>query len=205
MVLYGLTGGIGSGKSEVGRMLAELGFFVIDADKIAHEILDPGGEAEVEVLRAFGPEVMENHRISREALARRVFADPAARRTLESITHPLIVKRVSERCLEAAARGVPLAVIEATLLGEQGRVEPWLRGLILVTSPLPLRIERLKKCRGMSDEEIEARIRAQTDPEEKRNLAAWVIENDGTLDQLRRQVESLAKKLQAEVDTHAVT
>lgn len=192
MRIYGLTGGIGSGKSEVARRLVELGIPVIDADIVGHEILEPGGSAADAVITAFDQTILTEGCIDREKLASVVFDDDAARRRLNAIVHPVIARNIAERCAELVQQGHSSIVIEATLLAEDGQREPWMNGLILVLSSEDLRLSRLVRSRGMDPVDARKRMAAQTPPEKKASLADWVIENNGTLDELRAATDAVA-------------
>jgi dephospho-CoA kinase len=192
MRIYGLTGGIGSGKSEVARRLVELGIPVIDADIVGHEILEPGGSAADAVIAAFGEAILTDGRVDREKLGAVVFDDEAARKKLNAIVHPVIARNIAERCAELVQQGHSSIVIEATLLAEDGQREPWMNGLILVLSSEDLRLSRLVRSRGMDPVDGRKRMAAQTPAEKKASLADWVIENNGTLDELRAATDRVA-------------
>lgn len=191
MRLIGLTGGVGSGKSEAARCFLEFGLPVIDADKVGHDVISPGGAAAEAVTEAFGPDVTVDGVIDRAKLAEVVFRDVAARRKLNDIVHPAIMLEVGTRCAQLADDGHDVVLVEAALLGERGARDPWLSGLILVTCPRALRIERLAAIRGMLPDDTERRMAAQTSPEQKVAFADWVIDNSGTLDALRARVEEV--------------
>lgn len=196
MKLYGLTGGIGSGKSEAARLFREQGIPVLDADQIGHAALLPGGAARDAVAREFGPPVLDAEgRIDRAMLAERVFADPAARARLNALTHPVIYAEIARQAGEWAGRGVPAGLVEAALLGEDGKVPPTLSGLVLVSAPAEVRLARLTTLRGMDREDALRRIAAQRDPEEKRSIARWVLDNSGDVAALREQVVRVAGEL----------
>lgn len=195
MKLYGLTGGIGSGKSEAAHHFTAMGIPVIDADQAGHDVIAPGGAAEAAVLEAFGQKIRTHGRIDREKLAALVFRDEQARNRLNAIVHPAIMETVSGRCARLAASGEGIVVIEAALLGENGQREPWLEGLILVLCPEELRVHRLTTDRAMNTEEARRRIQAQTPPESKRAIADWVIENSGDIASLHAQVEAISEVL----------
>jgi dephospho-CoA kinase len=192
MRIYGLTGGIGGGKSEVALRLVELGIPVIDADIVGHEILEPGGSAADAVITAFDQTILTEGCIDREKLASVVFDDDAARRRLNAIVHPVIARNIAERCAELVQQGHSSIVIEATLLAEDGQREPWMNGLILVLSSEDLRLSRLVRSRGMDPVDARKRMAAQTPPEKKASLADWVMENNGTLDELRAATDAVA-------------
>ena len=195
MRIYGLTGGIGCGKSEVARRLTERGIPVIDADLVAHQVLEPGGPAVDGVVATFGEAILTEGKIEREKLGAVVFSDDAAREKLIAITHPLITRIIAEQCADLVQQGHSSIVIEATLLAEDGKREAWMNGLILVLSGEDLRLARLVSSRGMDPTDVRKRMAAQTLPEEKAPLADWVIENNGTLDELRAATESVVEAI----------
>lgn len=195
MRVYGLTGGIGAGKSEAAKRFEALGFPVIDADKIGHQVLEPGAAAEQAVLDAFGESIRTGGRIDRQKLGEVVFNDEEARKRLNAIVHPAILQEVAARLATLRDAGHDVAIVEAALLAEDGRVQEWMSGLILVDCPEEIRIRRLVDHRTMTEAEARARIRAQTDPAVKARVARWIVENDGNLDDLRERVDAVAKQL----------
>ncbi len=198
MKIFGLTGGIGSGKSEAARAFERHGIPVIDADRVGHAVIEPGGAAREKLLRAFGNGILaEDGSIDRARIAARAFSDPDARRQLNDITHPAIHAEIARRCAELAEQGAHTVIVEAALLGENGAVNPMFEGLILVSCPAQERLRRLTEMRGMDPAEAERRIAAQTDPESKRPLAKWVIDNGGDLEHLQRQVDAVVGVLAA--------
>lgn len=172
MRIYGLTGGTGSGKSEAARRFAQAGIPVLDADAIGHELLESTGPVLDSVLRAFGDGILTDGQIDREKLGAIVFGDADRRTTLNQIVHPAIRMEIGLRCARLAEEGKHLALIDAALLGENGRLDPFLSGLVLVLSPVEMRIDRLVRHRGLTDAEARRRIDAQTPPERKIALAA---------------------------------
>jgi dephospho-CoA kinase len=183
--LVGLTGNIATGKSAVGRMLAELGAVVIDADRVAHEVMEPGGPAFAAVVEAFGAEILAaDGTIDRRALGDIVFRDAAALGCLEAAVHPAVLQAVAERIAAAAAEVV---VVEAIKLIEAGMHRLY-DALWVVTAPREVQIERLVLSRGLTLEEAALRVDAQPSQEEKAALADRVLINDGSLAQLRAQV-----------------
>ncbi|HEO71538.1 MAG TPA: dephospho-CoA kinase [Candidatus Hydrogenedentes bacterium] len=198
MRIYGLTGGTGSGKSEAARRFSERGFPVIDADARAHALLEPRGSAFEAVRNAFGNAILTEGRINRAKLGARVFADRDARARLNAIVHPMLTRVIEHQCTEWAAEGHKAVIIDAALLAESSQRESWLDGLILVVCPAALRLERLVDHRGLTVDEARRRIAAQTQPERKTPLADWVIQNDGSLDELRAQVDKVADAIQAD-------
>jgi len=188
MVVVGLTGGIGSGKSTVSRMLADLGAVVIDADQLAREVVEPHEPAFARVVERFGPGVVgADGRLDRPALGAIVFRDPQARADLEGITHPAIGLRMAER-MAAEAGTDNVVVLDVPLLVESGRTNT--AGVIVVDCPEDLAIERLRRDRGMDADEIRRRMAAQATREERLDKADFVIVNDGSVERLREQVEA---------------
>jgi dephospho-CoA kinase len=193
--LIGLTGGIGSGKSTVARMIAELGVPVLDADQIAREVVAPGQPAAAEIAAAW-PEVMRpDASIDRKRLGALVFADPAARARLERITHPRIQAVCDARARELAAAGHRLVFYEASLLVESGRHRE-LDGLVVVTAAPDTQRRRAMARDGLSAAEAQARIDAQLPLADKVRAASAVIDNEGDLAATRAQVERLVASLE---------
>lgn len=195
MLRTGLTGGIASGKSTVAAMLREQGFHVIEADLLAHRLMEPGHPAYEEVLREFGKEVAApGGRIDRAKLAAIVFADPAKLQRLNQILHPRVVEALDKELAELERKDPHgVAVVEAALLIEAGYHDRSDR-LVVVWCKPDQQIERLL-ARGMSKAEAERRIAAQMRMDAKRRLADDEIDCSGTLEQTRKQVVALAVRL----------
>jgi dephospho-CoA kinase len=188
MLLVGLTGGIGSGKSTVARLLEERGAVVFDADALAREAVEPGTPGHDAVVERFGPNVLlPGGALDREALASIVFADPAARRDLEAIIHPEVRRLFAEGC-ERYDRTDTVVVFAAPLLVETG-MHTAFGVLIVVSAPVERQIERLMRDRGMSEPAIRARINAQLPLEDKAAVADVIIDNEGSLEALEGQVD----------------
>ena len=199
MRTIGVTGGIASGKSLATRQLAERGTVVIDADKIGHEAYRPGTETFRQVVAAFGVEIVgANGEIDRKALGAKVFADPAERRRLEEIVWPAMRKMMEERLEELRAKDVEIVVLEAALLIEADWLslvdEVWL----VLASPETAR-RRLMERNGLTAEQAESRLRSELTNEKRRADATVVIENDGSLEELRRAGGEAWAKLEARV------
>ena len=191
MKTIGLTGGIGSGKSTVSQLLGELGAFVIDADKVGHEIYLPGKEAWKQVTAAFGQDILApDQTIDRKKLGAIIFGSDDARKKLNSIVHPLMFKDIDYRIKEKRADGFtkPI-VVEAAILIEANWLpladEVWL----IVTNKNAV-IERVASQRGLSARDTEARIASQLSDAERRKYATLVIENDGSLEDLKKKVQT---------------
>ena len=195
MKIYGLTGGIASGKSEASRKFAELGIPVLDADKIAHEVIEPGGIAAGAVVEAFGEGILTCGRIDREKLGGIVFADREALQRLNGLVHPAVGSEMNLRSAKLAEEGHSVALFDAALLAEDGKLRDGFAGLILVLCERDERMRRLVEFREMTETEAARRIDAQTPPEEKIPLAKWLIDNNGDIGDLHAQVEAIAKEL----------
>ena len=190
MLLVGLTGGIGSGKSTVARLLEERGAVVFDADLLAREVVEPGTLGHAAVIGRFGADVLApGGELDREALASIVFADPSARRDLEQIVHPE-VRRLFAEGSEAYRDTDRIVVFSAPLLVETG-MHTAFQVLVVVSATMATQIERLMRQRGMSEASIRARIDAQAPLEDKAAVADILVDNEGTLDDLEGRVERL--------------
>lgn len=195
MKIIGLTGGTGSGKSSAARRFEEHNIPVIDADRIGHALISPGGAAEVPVIQAFGEGVLTSGIIDRAKLGALVFDSPELLAKLNSLVHPRLFQDIARRCQEYAGQGEAHVIIDAALLGERGVKEDWLDALILVSAPEATRVKRLASGRSIPVDVATQRIRAQSDPEAKRPLATWVIDNAGSVDALHQQVDAIVETL----------
>ena len=196
MLLVGLTGGLGAGKSTVARMLADRGAVVVDADELARRAIDPGSPGFHKVVRVFGDDVVaEDGSIDRRALARIVFDDPEARRALESITHPEVFRLLAQE-VEGRRDTDDVVVFDAPLIVETG-FDAATDVLVVVTLDPALQLERVV-ARGMDRAEAEARIAAQASPKEREARADEVVRNDGDLEDLERRVAALWERLRRE-------
>lgn len=194
MLVIGLTGGIGTGKTEVSRLLEQLGATVINADQVGHEAYTPHSEAWQEVVRTFGEDVLqENGEIDRRKLGGIVFADPEQLATLNGIMHPRMAAIVKEKLKGLANQGTDVAVVEAAVLFEAG----WdaLVGEVWTTESLAERVvERLQQRNGYAPEEIRKRIASQMPAEDRARRADEVIVNDGELEDLETAVREVWKR-----------
>ncbi|MFI2510328.1 dephospho-CoA kinase [Streptomyces sp. NPDC018972] len=189
MLKVGLTGGIGAGKSEVSRLLVECGAVLIDADRIAREVVEPGTPGLAAVVDAFGPEVLTaDGRLDRPKLGSIVFADPERLAVLNSIVHPLVGARSRE--LEGAAAEDDVVVHDVPLLTENG-LAPLYDLVIVVDASPETQLDRLVGRRGMTAEDARARMAAQATREQRREIADIVIDNDVPLDELEQRVKDV--------------
>jgi dephospho-CoA kinase len=203
-VVIGLTGGIGSGKSTVARMLRDLGATVIDADAIVHELQAPGMPMVAELAAAFGPGILTaDGALDRKALGAIVFDDEAARLRLNTIVHPPVGAEFARRLSAAIAAEAPLVVLDIPLLfegRESGRGSAAARNVeitVVVWVPEAVQIDRQMKRDGSTRAEAEQRVRAQLPLDRKRALADHVIDNSGSLAETERQVRDLYARLTA--------
>ena len=197
MLLVGLTGGIGTGKSTAARMLERRGAVVFDADGLARQAVAPGTPGFDQVVERFGPNVLApGGGLDREALASIVFSDPAARRDLEGIVHPEVRRMFAEGC-EEYRDSDRVVVFSAPLLVETGMHTAFDR-LIVVSAPVATQIERLMRDRGMAERDVQARIAAQLPLEAKAEVADILVDNEGTLEDLERRVERVWRNLDAQ-------
>ncbi len=208
--VVGLTGGIGSGKSTVARMLRDLGALVIDADAIVRELQAPGTPLLGEMAAAFGPGILgADGALDREALGRRVFSDPEERARLERMVHPRVGRELARRLDAARASGAPLVVLDVPLLlegraaGRPGASQLPYDAVIVVWTPEAVQLERQVRRDSRDREDALRRIRAQMSLDEKRRLADHVIDNSGSLEETERQVRALYARLVTETPAEA--
>jgi dephospho-CoA kinase len=197
MLRLGLTGGIASGKSTVAGILHEMGFAVLDADSLAHRLMEPGHPAYQEIAREFGSAVFDgNGRVDRARLAKIVFADRAKLERLNAIVHPRVEMGVARQFREWSQSGKrDAAFVEAALLVEAGYHKN-LDGLVVTWSTRAQQIERLK-ARGFSEEDAVRRIDSQMPVDEKLRYATEKIDCSGSLEETRRQVQDLVARIRS--------
>lgn len=188
MITIGLTGGIGSGKSTVSSRLAEHGAFIVDADLVAREIVEPGQPALAELAEAFDGVLNPDGTLNRAGLARQAFATPEATEKLNAITHPRIRARTEELFKQGRESGAQALVYDMPLLIENGEVDK-VDHVLVVDAPDELRIDRLVQHRGLDEDDARRRIAAQIDRETRLNAADTVLDNSGTVEQLLEQVD----------------
>ncbi|WP_232835552.1 dephospho-CoA kinase [Actinocorallia populi] len=190
----GLTGGIGSGKSEVSRRLAAAGAVLIDSDALAREVVEPGTEGLARIVEEFGADILTAEgTLNREKLGSIVFSDPEKLARLNAITHPLIGARSAE--LQDAAPEDAVLLFDVPLLAENA-LKPLYDLVVVVDAPVETQLARLTDLRGMSEQEARKRIAAQATREQRLAIADRVIDNSGTLAGLAAQVEELWEDLQ---------
>jgi dephospho-CoA kinase len=193
MLKVGLTGGIGAGKSEVSRLLVEHGAVLIDADRIAREVVAPGTPGLAAVVAAFGEDVLaEDGSLDRPKLGAIVFADPEKLAVLNGIVHPLVGER--SRALEEAAAEDAVVVHDVPLLTENG-LAPLYDLVIVVDADPATQLDRLVQLRGMTEQDARARMAAQATREQRREIADLVVDNDVPLEELRRRVKEVWDEL----------
>ena len=194
--LVGLTGGIGSGKTAVSDLLAQMGAGIIDTDLIAHQITAPGGIAISPIQAKFGSEFIEpSGALDRAKMRALVFGSPDARKSLEEITHPLIRLETLRQAKELADTGVPYLVFVVPLLIESGSWLGQIDYLVVVDCPEETQIQRVMQRSNLSRTEVEGILNAQASRQDRLRLANTVIENQGSLSDLKLAVEQLHQKM----------
>ena len=196
MKLVGLTGGAGSGKSTVAGMLRERGAVVVDADEATHAVYEPGTPGFDAVVREFGPEFVSDGRIDRNKLGQLVFNDDDARKRLNAIVHPLVREWMARQTSEAVERGAQIVVQDVPLIFENS-LQALFSHVILVYVPEEVQVERLVSGRGFTPERARSVIDAQMPIEAKRGLAQFVINNSGSVEDTRGQVEAVWREIKA--------
>ena len=197
MKLVGLTGGIASGKSTVAKILQHLGAAIVNADVLAREIVEPGQAAWNEIVAAFGRDVLQpDQTLDRQKLRIIIFNNPDARKQLEAIIHPRVRALAEQRIREHTAAGLAVIVYEVPLLFE-ANIHEWLRPVILVACDVEIQRRRLEQRDQLDAAAAQKHIDAQMSLEEKRRLADYVIENNGTLEDLEQQVREVLAKIES--------
>ena len=191
MIVIGLTGGIGTGKSEAARILQELGAVVINADQVGHQAYTPHSEIWQEVVKVFGEDILQpNGQIDRKKLGGIVFSDPEEIARLNRIMHPRMAKAVAERIKELEEQGVTVVVVEAAILFE-AEWDSLVDEVWSTDSLEEVVVERLRARNGLSEEEVRKRIGAQMSAKERRRRSDVVIDNSGDVDDLESTIQSL--------------
>ena len=190
MLLVGLTGGIGAGKSTVSELLAARGAVIVDADQVARAVVEPGQPALQKLVERFGEGILDaDGRLARGALAKVAFADDQSRLDLEEITHPAINEEFTRRVAEAPSDAIVVLDVPLLAESEQARKRPY-QTVIVVEAPRDARLARLE-ARGVDRADAEARMAAQADDEERRKLATYVVDNAGDRTALERQIDEV--------------
>jgi dephospho-CoA kinase len=199
MAVYGLTGGIGSGKSTVCQILEELGVAVVKADQVGREVVAPGSDGLTQIVDVFGATLLDSTgALDRRKLGALVFADPEKRRQLESIMHPLVQQHSRAQFAQLSRDGASMVVYESALLFESQR-HLEMQGSIFVSASEAHRVARVQARDGSREEDVRARMNAQMDEAEKRQLADYVIDNNADVQALRCQVTDLVSTLNSQV------
>ena len=198
MLKVGLTGGIASGKSTVGRMFGELGCRVIDSDRITRQLFEPGGSINKAVADAFGPQVVASDgSIDRKILSEIVFKNPDLRQKLNIIVHPAINQRQADFLAQASVGDShAIGIVEAALIVEVGTYKNYDKVIVVTCSPEAQR-KRLRERSGLTSAQIESRIASQMPMEEKVKFADFVIDNSGDIGWTRQQVDKVYRQLRA--------
>ena len=197
MNLIGLTGGIASGKSTVATILERLGAAIVNADVLSREVVEPGQDAWKDIVASFGTDVLQpDQTLDRQKLRTMIFNNPQARKKLEEIIHTRVRALAEQRIREHSQAGYAVLVYEVPLLFE-GNLHEWLRPVILVACDAGTQRRRLEQRDQLDPAVAQKHIDAQMSLEEKRRLADYVIENNGSLEDLERQVREVLAKIQA--------
>ncbi|AIU91636.1 dephospho-CoA kinase [Corynebacterium ulcerans] len=194
MIIVGLTGGIGSGKSTVSRALARKGACIIDADQIAREVVEPGSSVLLELAQAFGEDVVVDGVLDRSLLASRAFVDEEHTQLLNGITHPEIRRRIKDRLVQAREEGNRVAVLDHPLLLEQGLAAE-VDLVVVVDVPAEIRVQRLVTFRGIEEQDARNRIARQMSDAARLEKADVVIDNSCALSDLEPHIEELWERL----------
>ena len=191
MRIIGLTGGIGAGKSEVARILSRRGIPVINADQLSREVVEPGSPGLKAIMKRFGNSVLRGDgSLDRKGLARRVFANQDERLTLEGILHPLIRERTEAHLLVLEEGNTPVCILESPLLFEASQDE-LCDAVITVVADFNLRAKRVKRREGLTIDQFQQRVDAQINDDTRRRLSDMIVENNGSLEDLRRAVNRI--------------
>ena len=196
MKIIGLTGNIGSGKSTVARMFRELGAKIIDADKIAREVVEPGKPAWKELISKFGNEILDkNNELNRKYVADIVFNDVKKREILNGIIHPRILEEINARIDAYKAENADIVIIEAALLIEKSGLINFIDKLIVISIDIDSQIQRIKQRDNLNTEDILIRIEAQMSNEEKAKFADFLVDNSQSIEKTEQIVKKIWESL----------
>lgn len=196
MLLIGLTGGIGTGKSTVSNVIKSSGIDVIDGDQIAREVVEPGTRSHEAILAHFGSEVFDaDKKLNREKVGKIIFSDAKKRKLLNSITHPEIYKSIAWKCFLSLWNRRRFVVLDLPLLYESGTMVRFFDAIIVSKCSPDQQLDRLMARNGFSEEEASTRIASQLDLEEKCRRADYIIDNSGTLEETEIQVKLLLERI----------
>ena len=195
MTVVALTGGIAAGKSAVSRLFEELGAVCLDADDVSREVVEPGTPALRDIVETFGPGVLRNGALDRQELGRRIFRDARARSKLNAIVHPRVRERTNELIRAAETTDPQSVIIYAIPLLVESNSDYSFDKVIAVSASVDVRVERLMKLRGLSEDEARARIAAQADESARLALADFVIDTNGTMEDTQAKVRQIWTQL----------
>ncbi|WP_293954158.1 dephospho-CoA kinase [uncultured Corynebacterium sp.] len=200
MLRIGLTGGIGSGKSTVADLLSSEGFLIVDADQVARDIVEPGQPALTELVEAFGEDILKpDGTLDRPGLAAKAFVSEEQTALLNAITHPRIAEESARRFAEAEARGEKLAVYDMPLLVEKG-LDRKMDLVVVVDVEVEERVRRLVAKRGLTEEDVRRRIASQVPDDIRLKAADIVVDNNGSLNDLRAEAGKLISEILGRVN-----
>jgi dephospho-CoA kinase len=194
----GLTGGLGTGKSTVAGLLLKLGIPVIDADRLAKQVVEPGSQGLAKVIQVFGPEILSSSKtLDREKMAGLVFSDPKKLKQLEEILHPLVQEEVRHQKKWLMDQHTPWAVYDVPLLFEK-KLQAQFDSILLVTCSKEKQWERIRKRNHWNDQEIQKRVDSQLPLKDKIELSHHILQNDGSLEDLQKKVATFVQLMNDE-------
>ncbi len=195
MKIIGLTGGIASGKTEVANIFKKYGIEVIHTDEIGHHYLSHP-EIKEKIIDMYGKDILTDGQIDRNKLGKIIFSNNEEKKRINTLIHPLVIADIMNRIQKAHENGHNVIIIESALIAEdEDQLPKWLNGLILITCPEELRIQRLMNSRGLSYEEAKLRIQSQRKPEEKSTIAQWIIHNAYDFKTLEEQTKKIIEEI----------
>jgi len=197
-----VTGGIGSGKSTVCKIIKENGFKVINTDKITKKLSEPGGRGYFKLIKLFGKDIVQkDKRLDRDKIKQKILSNPSLKKELENLLHPIILKEVEKEIQLLRSKNYDKYIfVEVPLLFEAGW-DKFFSHIILVKAPIKKRIERIKRTRNMNSYQILSFIKSQLPDHEKEKKATWIINNDKSLEELKTQVKKFLKDLESKYES----